>query len=300
VGLGDLNSDNRLNLMTDALYKNVLSDILRDIGIYSRYADEGEIVNILSGLNFNQFSCISANIQGLPNNNSEFINFMNRLNSKNDKISLFALQETWLKDINFSLYYYPGYKSFFKCREPGKDRGGVGLIIQDSISCQLLNNKFFVSNILETISVKISSGNFKAIIVSLYRPPNQPGLTVAQSFERFIIYFNEFLEYLEKFNLPIIMLGDFNLNLLTLNNENSLASTVNESLLFASFIQCITRVTRLCHPSFSLIDFICLRDIIPKLTHSFVINTDLSDHFPVMCILNLSGPKRVPKQKNYY
>ena len=298
VGISELNADVRLDLMTDALYKNVLSDILRDIDVFSRYADEEGIANILSGLNFSQFSCISANIQGLPNNNTEFINFMNKLNSKREKISCFSLQETWLKDSNLHLYSYPGYKTFFKCRTPGKDRGGVGLIINDAISCQLLNNEHFTDNILETICVKIKFGDFKAVLISLYRPPSHPNHTTQQSFELFITHFNNFLDYLDKINLPIILSGDFNLNLLTLMNENSNASLLNENLLFASFLQCITRVTRLQHPSFSLIDFVCLRDLIQHLSHTFVIHTDISDHFPVMCILNIGVVKRVPKPKD--
>ena len=68
--------------MSDNLYKSNLSDMLSDIGIFSKYADEEEIVNTLDSIKFNQFSYISANVQGLPNNNLEFINFINKLNSK--------------------------------------------------------------------------------------------------------------------------------------------------------------------------------------------------------------------------
>ena len=139
VGISELNADVRLDLMTDALYKNVLSDILRDIDVFSRYADEEGIANILSGLNFSQFSCISANIQGLPNNNTEFINFMNKLNSKREKISCFSLQETWLKDSNLHLYSYNRHR----INRPGLWHdfgvyGGMGNLCADHHNKELL------------------------------------------------------------------------------------------------------------------------------------------------------------------
>ena len=42
VGDSDLNTLLHLNLMADVLYKNALTDILKDLGIFSKYVSEEE------------------------------------------------------------------------------------------------------------------------------------------------------------------------------------------------------------------------------------------------------------------
>ena len=285
------------NILTDALYNNSLSDIIRELPVHSSYAYEDDVHNILKNLKFDSLSLMSFNVQSLPSKNHEFCNLLNALNSKKSKVSCIGLQETWLTHINNNSFNYPGYKSFFKSRQPGNIRGGVGLLIDDNFTCQPLNNDYFIDNILETIAVRIKLGSFRATVVSLYRPPSKPGEDVNTSFETFMNFFDDFLNYLENLNEPVCILGDFNINLLNLNDVASHASTVNESLLYAGFLQVISRATRVHPPTFSLIDFVCLRDLLPNLTHSLIIDTDISDHYPVLCILKLKNSKTrsIPK-----
>jgi exonuclease III len=296
VGLrSDLNLRVNLNILTDALYNNSLSDIIKELPVHSYYAFEDEVLNILKNLKYDSLSCMSLNIQSLPSKNHEFGNLLNALNSNKSKISCIGLQETWLTHINNNSFSYPGYKSFFKSRQPGNIRGGVGLLIDDNFTCQPLTNEFYIDNIIETIAVRIKLGSFRATVVSLYRPPSKPGEDVNTSFETFMNFFDDFLNYLENLNEPVCILGDFNINLLNLNDVASHSSTVNESLLYAGFLQVISRATRVRPPSFSLIDYVCLRDLLPNLTHSLIIDTDISDHYPVLCILKLKNTKTIPK-----
>ena len=273
-----------------------MCDIIKDLPVHTNYVDEVEAHNILINLKYDSLSCVSLNIQSLPSKNHEFSNLINSLNSNKSKVSCFALQETWLTSLNNNSFSYPGYKSFFKSRLPGNVRGGVGLLIDDSFTCQPLTNEFFIDNILETLSIRIKFGSFRAIVVSLYRPPSRPGEDVNTSFEHFMTFFDDFLHYLENFNEPVCIMGDFNLNLFHLNDASSHPSSVNESLLYAGFLQIISRATRVRPPAYSLIDFVCLKDLLPNLTHSLIIDSDLSDHFPILTILKLKNTKSKPKQ----
>ena len=293
----DLNISPSYNILTDALYNNCLSDIIRELPVHTNYVFEDEAHSILKNLKFDSLSLMSLNIQSLPSKNHEFCNLLNALNSNKSKVSVIGLQETWLTNLNNNSFSYPGYKSFFKSRQPGNIRGGVGLLIDDNFTCQPLNNEFYIDNILETIVVRIKLGSFRTTVVSLYRPPSKPGEDVNTSFETFMKYFDDFLNYLENLNEPVCIIGDFNINLLNLNDVASHSSTVNESLLYAGFLQVISRATRVRPPSFSLIDFVCLRDLLPNLTHSLIIDSDLSDHYPVLCILKLKNSKTIPKPK---
>ena len=88
VGYGsDLNLIPSYNILTDALYNNSLSDIIRELPVHSSYAYEDEVHNILKNLKFDSLSLMSLNVQSLPSKNHEFCNLLNALNSNKSKIS---------------------------------------------------------------------------------------------------------------------------------------------------------------------------------------------------------------------
>ena len=110
----DLNLSPSYNILTDALYNNCLSDIIRELPVHTNYVFEDEAHSILKNLKFDSLSLMSLNIQSLPSKNHEFCNLLNALNSNKSKVSCIGMQETWLTNLNNNSFSYHGYKSFFK------------------------------------------------------------------------------------------------------------------------------------------------------------------------------------------
>ena len=99
------------------------------------------------------------------------------------------------------------------------------------------------------------------------------------------------LEYIDSFNCPKIFIGDLNLDILKSIDINNPATLMLDAFTFHGFIQIISRATRVTDSSFSLIDNIFIKDLVANIENTFVLQSDLSDHFPIMSIFNLSIDK---------
>lgn len=296
VSSGNINTDLRFNLSANPLYNNVFSEVFDEMRIDCKYYDEAEIPQLINSLDYDAITCIGLNIQSLASKFTEFKNMIDNINTGRSQIAFFCLQEHWLHNNNTDFYNIEGYKSFFKCRENGRG-GGVGIFARKDISCELISNNFFLNNIFESISLKVKYNNFRALVVSLYRPPSHPTLSNAQALHQFNEILNDFLTYLEDFNLPIIFTGDLNINQFCLGENNNGYNELMETLIANGYIQTIMRATRIALPSFSLIDLFCIKNLLP--TFSGVICNDVSDHFPIFNIFKVSNlnVKKPPSKK---
>ena len=198
---------------------------------------------------------------------------------------IITLSETSLnKSVKNTEVEIEGYK-IFRLDRLGKRGGGVCAYIRSPLRAHILKNLSGTSTTwFQQLWLQVQYKKIRSFIICVvYRPPDcqvscfedylKPSSTCALSF-----------------NKPIIILGDLNCNLLQTNPDGlSLLSFASEMNLK----QLITSPTRITETSISLIDVVMTST--PDLVHeSGVINTSISDHFPVYMVLNTKLPKQPP------
>ena len=79
--------------------------------------------------------------------------------------------ETWFKQD--SIAEITGYNSFHSCRNEDKIGGGVSIYIKLDFKSALLSDISFVSDVIETCSVKVAIGDESVYELGIYRPPDK-------------------------------------------------------------------------------------------------------------------------------
>ena len=143
-----------------------------------------------------------------------------------------------------------------------------------------------------TIFAEVSSGKDKIIVGEIYRVPNTNEKLSIQSYENI-------LQKLAHFNGDVIIGTDENFNYLDIERHGNTQDLLN-LFITSGFIPTITKATRICHSTATLIDNIytklkCNEDII-----SGILSVDISDHLPVFMIMGQPiTTKRTPKVITY-
>ena len=78
--------------------------------------------------------------------------------------SIISLQEIWLSEESNTDSLKLNNYNFISAPRPEGRGGGVGLYVDNKYQTKVLFKNFFIPHIFETMCVKISFGNFKALI----------------------------------------------------------------------------------------------------------------------------------------
>jgi len=134
----------------------------------------------------------------------------------------------------------------------------------------------------ETIWVEISNNKDKIMLGVVYRHPNR----------NFLAFQDELFSTSNKLsscNCPCYILGDFNIDLLKINSNSSVAYFNNFTNCYG--IHClINKPTRITDHSSTLLDHLYINES-RITTHSVICIWDVSDHYPIFCI--------IPSTKSY-
>ena len=236
------------------------------------------------------FSMGHLNIAGLPAHKVEFEIFLSCLHMS---FSVIAITETWLKDINYDIYNFPGYKHVCKFR-PTRQRGGVSIFVQQDINFKIREDLITFDEDFEGIFIEMDGSNFsenKDIIVAcIYRPHG--------NCQRFNDHMDSTLAKLCLRNKLCYFMGDFNLDLLkhTLHRPTADFLDVMYSHSFIPLINRPTRVhTDIERTTITLIDNIYTNNIDQRHeTLSGIFPINVSDHYMVWHISRLQIPLKKP------
>jgi exonuclease III len=190
-------------------------------------------------------------------------------------VGILAVTETWLEEATSDIAQIPGYNFIHKPREKGQG-GGVGFFISLDIVYQLIPEQhckqLHVS--YESLFIRIPQQKSASLMLGvIYRPPGQP-------LQLFNEEFSQLLSALTETKKEIILLGDFNINLLKYGDHlhtNNFLDTISSF----HFLPAILQPTRITTTTSTLIDNI-FTNIWPKIVHSSIIVTDISDHLPII------------------
>lgn len=291
----------RYDFKNEILYDSFYSEILRDFEINCNYCNENEASNFLKNITSDYFSLLSLNCQSLNAKFSEIKNLISMLEEGGGNIDILTLSETWVKEL--LTFNIQGYNVFGNARPSGRGGGGTCIYVKKDIQAKQLSNPlFFLSNILESTIVEINIRNkLRFLCISIYRPNTSNDMNINEQIESFFLRLAEILEFLDSYKIPIIFAGDFNLDLFKCNLVNH--SSLNLLDIFAGlgYIQIVSKASRISNESFSLIDNIFVKDLIPRLFSCNVLLSDISDHFPLLANFKLDGfkpqaPINIPKR----
>ena len=194
-----------------------------------------------------------------------------------NKVDLILLCEIWLNDIDLKLINIPGY-SFVALPRKTRKGGGVGILVSDQLQYSLIPDLTFQNANIESCFVEITNMPRKTIVGSIYRPPN----TNEQEF------INEIKSAMSKVNnergKDSIIGLDHNLDLLKMQAHKP-TEWFYDLLLEQNYLPTITRPTRICKTSATLIDNILISARLHEAYKSGIILNDISDHLPSICIL---------------
>ena len=194
--------------------------------------------------------------------------------------SFIGLSETWFKPDFVDCYGLDNYHHEYNCRTRCGG-GGVSLLIRNNIEYTLRKDLCFQEDNFESVFVEIDKKVFNKsrnlIVGVVYRPPDTD-----------IRKFNEVLDKC----LGIIraekklsyLMGDYNVNIM--NFEQHIPTQEFVDLLSShGHLPYITKPTRVTQRSATLIDNIFSNDTDSvEYTHSGILYTDISDHFPIFYI----------------
>jgi len=237
------------------------------------------------------FSIFHANIRSSSRNFADFLSFLSLLDCT---FSVIALSETWLNSRNHDLFPIPNYNHESAYREY-RQGGGVSLYIHQSLPYKLRNDLSVFTDDLESIFLEITLPRSQSIIVGcIYRPPNT-------NLSAFNSSLNDSLHTIEREKKPCYLAGDFNVDLLKAETHVP-SSNILELLYSHSYLPLINKPTR--PTSSSLIDNIFSNNPLTHSHHSGIMQTDLSDHFPIFTINvslnNCTRPNPSPVQRRLF
>ena len=220
-------------------------------------------------LNANQISLFHFNIRSIKKHYDEFLQYLSYLNVFPDCI---VLSETFLNDQNKDIYPIPGYDGYHLVRD-NKRGGGVSIYTrQDSCKNVEVTLKL-INDYIEALVINININLTKFSIIAIYRPPNS-------SREEFINSLETIVKS-HKQTSRVIFAGDFNIDIC----KSQSAEKLTNLMIANGFINYVTLPTRpngRINSSDTLLDHIwgnLNMDI-----ESFIIKTDMSDHFPCLLI----------------
>ena len=168
-----------------------------------------------------------------------------------------------------------GYHTIIGRNRDDGPRGGVGLFIKDNINFIIREDiSVFIPHVIETIFIEIINDSKKNKIVGvIYRPNTEP----LADLDIYTSNLYDIMDTVNQENKLCVIMGDMNVDLL----KYEVHSKTNEYLdgIFEhGFLPVISKPTRICKSSATLIDHIYINDV-TSVCKSGIIITDLADHF---------------------
>ncbi len=282
------------NYCLDSIIYGDWSDFSTEMNISCNYISEQNAVTELKSIE-NSLSIFSLNTQSLFAKHTDLSCFLYQFNRQNIYPSIIALQETWITDhININHLQLDGYNWIGNHRKNQRG-GGVGCYIHKDFKFEEVFNDFFLEGIHESMCLKVTQNNLKFYILNLYRPPHESN----EKLEQFFDIFSNLMNLLSELNVPTFVCGDINLNLFETTCSTSAATRFVDIMTFNGYLNTTLRATRITPQTFSLIDVFFMKNYCANHSKSFVVLSDISDHYPILNIFKTKLKKTSLKLDDY-
>ena len=234
--------------------------------------------------------CVQWNTRGLIGKQADLSNFLFDCMGKR-KVDVLILSETWVSKSSENRVKIPGYH-FVGTHRHGKKGGGVGFLVSEELKYIVREDLLCTMDYFENCTIEIISPKRNLLLGSVYRPPNTNDKNFVVNFEKYIAKLTESKSNKEK---DIILGLDHNLDLLK-SDRHLATQQFLEKLVDFNMLTTKVKPTRITKNSATLIDNIIIsRNQIGNF-RSCIINSDLSDHMPCLCVIdNVLNSHRDPK-----
>ena len=184
--------------------------------------------------NFNQdkndLFILSLNIQSFHSKKDKFLSLLNSINFKFKLPHIICLQETHLQT-GIPPPKVPGFSPLINNHRCNSTGGGVGILVGDQLSYSV-NDKLqiFIERVIECSAIDFFIDNKKFTLLSIYRPPSTPNMSVTDSFNLFLTNFYRILS-MANTNTIIAIDSNINLDLKTNFGDRYIDSIVSNGFL---------------------------------------------------------------------
>ena len=237
-------------------------------------------------LNTDDIAVPQLNIRGLQGK-IEKLKWLLNENFKGKEPDILLLCETWMS-ANSPDICLPNYKKI-EARRQHKKGGGVCIFVSNRLTFRPRPDLHKNDTNFEHCIVEIKLKKHNLLVGSVYRAPNC-------NQQDFLTAYKEFVSGLKEVPNSKLILGmDHNLDLLKNHLHNNTQEFININY-DCDLFPVITKPTRITHTSATLIDNIFLDSLLTGNITNRIIVDDISDHLPVVTILegiNPSQRKRV-------
>ena len=182
-----------------------------------------------------------------------------------------------------------GYNKF-ECRRTHKRVGGVCIFVNDMLTSKSRPDLHVSDTNFEQCMAEIIFKKHKLLVGFLYRAPNTDQSKFLSDYKKFIETLTNNSEY------KIILGMDHNLDLLKSHIHKKTQQFLNMNLGLVLF-PVITKLTRITHTSATLIDNIFLDSRLTGQTVNKILVDDISDHLPIVLILENLNPSKKRKME---
>ena len=239
------------------------------------------------------FSIFHHNVRSASKNLSNLLSYLEDLSFS---FSIIGLTETWLSDSNVDITNIDGYTHVCKYRST-KVGGGVSLFIKDYICFSERPDLSAFNSHIECLFIEISKDQLRSqknyIVGVIYRPPSA-------DIDTFMSELESILSTIKNEDKYSCIMGDFNINH-HYSSRNAHCDQFINTMHCYSYIPMINMPSRISSSnatqSISLLDNLfcnCLHsvNVLPGLLF-----TDVTDHYPVFCIIKDFTLKSSPSTK---
>ena len=237
------------------------------------YLDLDEKTDLM--LDKTAFVIAHFNVHSVPNKFHDLQELLNALNEKNMFPDILLLCKTFLSEKNFSKFSFENYEMVNMFRK-SKSRGGVSILLKSNMTfSERPDLSLFEEGKFESVFVEIHrKGRCNIIVGEVYRVPGT-------SEDDFITNYDKIVSKVKSERKKIIVGTDQNLDYLKINQHGNTMKFF-ELNMSNNLIPTIYKPTRVTHTSATLIDNIYVDCELFNAMKSFIIRTDISDHF--MCL----------------
>ena len=268
--------------------KNFFNDNLQETD--SPYFSIDQFIEVSEKLNEEMFSVFHLNIRSLHKNIEKLKNILSFLKGR---FSVIVLTETWCDDTaqDNSLFEIPNYTAIHQTRKNDRRGGGICVFLEKTLNFKLRNDLDKCTDDIETLSIEIERKSKNIIISGVYRPP-------CGNVNTFKNHFKETTLSNALSNKAVFITGDFNINSIDYSTNSTVKNFFN--LIFQnSFVPLISRPTRVTRKSATCIDHILTNVFIDSEIQCGILKTDISDHFPIFCLLKSKESNNSSKRTLY-
>lgn len=252
-----------------------LNELLENDNIFDINCSYLDMDNLSLNIHSNSFKIAHLNIHSVPNKFQDLKELLDLLNDKNLLPDIVLMCETFLTERNYTRYSINKFDLVSKYRH-NKRGGGVSIMIKSGIKYFERNDlSVFEEGKFESVFIEISrQGKDNIVVGEIYRVPGTNELD-------FIDEYRAILNKLRSERKKIIIGTDQNLDFLKIdchtNTMNFFDLNISNNL-----IPTIHKPTRVTYKSATLIDNIYMDAALLKNAESYIVKTDISDHF--MCL----------------